>query len=46
LLRTEELLGYNLMSFHNVHFMLELMREIRESIDEDTFQKLKEEWIG
>ena len=46
LLKTEELLGYNLMSFHNVYFMLELMREIRRSIKNGTFQKLKKEWMS
>jgi queuine tRNA-ribosyltransferase/7-cyano-7-deazaguanine tRNA-ribosyltransferase len=46
LLKTEELLGFNLISFHNVHFMLELMREIRKSIDNGDFMNLKKEWFG
>jgi len=46
LLKTEELLGYSLMSFHNLYFMLELMREIRSAIETGTFQRLKKEWIG
>jgi len=46
LLKTEELLGYNLMSYHNVHFMLQLMREIRAAIHEGRFQKLKKEWMN
>jgi queuine tRNA-ribosyltransferase/7-cyano-7-deazaguanine tRNA-ribosyltransferase len=45
LLKTEELLGFNLISFHNVYFMLELMKEIRDAIDTGTYQKLKNEWI-
>jgi len=45
LLKTEELLGYTLVSYHNLYFMLELMREIRKSIDEGTFQKMKKEWL-
>ncbi len=45
LLKTEELFGYTLMSFHNVYFMLELMKEIREAIDENRFQDLKKEWM-
>jgi queuine tRNA-ribosyltransferase len=45
LLKTEELLGFNLISYHNVYFMLELMKEIRKSIQEGTFQKLKKEWL-
>ncbi len=46
LLKTEELLGYNLISYHNVFFMLQLMREIREAIGEKNFHKLKKEWIS
>ena len=46
LLKTEELTGYSLISFHNVHFMLQLMRDIREAIAEGTFQTMKKEWIG
>ena len=45
LLKTEELLGYNLLSFHNIYFILQLMREIRKSIDSKTFKKLKKEWL-
>jgi queuine tRNA-ribosyltransferase/7-cyano-7-deazaguanine tRNA-ribosyltransferase len=45
LLKTEELLGYNLISFHNIFFMIQLMREIRDSIKKSIFQKLKEEWM-
>jgi len=45
LLKTEELIGYNLISYHNVHFFLHLMREIREAIKTETFQKLKNEWM-
>ncbi|MFW6149846.1 MAG: tRNA guanosine(34) transglycosylase Tgt [Atribacterota bacterium] len=46
LLKTEEIVGYNLISFHNVYFMLELMREIREAIKTRTLQKLKKKWMG
>jgi len=45
LLKTEELIGYNLISYHNVYFMLELMKEIRNSIKSGTFNKLKKEWL-
>jgi queuine tRNA-ribosyltransferase/7-cyano-7-deazaguanine tRNA-ribosyltransferase len=45
LLKTEELLGYNLLSFHNIYFILQLMREIRKSIDSKIFKKLKKEWL-
>ncbi len=46
LLKTEELLGYNLISFHNVYFILQLMREIRQAIETEALQKLKKDWMG
>jgi queuine tRNA-ribosyltransferase/7-cyano-7-deazaguanine tRNA-ribosyltransferase len=46
LIKTEELLCFNLISFHNVYFMLELMKDIRDTIDTGTYQYLKEKWIG
>jgi queuine tRNA-ribosyltransferase/7-cyano-7-deazaguanine tRNA-ribosyltransferase len=46
LFKTNELLGFNLISYHNLFFMLELMREIRLSIDENSFLELKKKWLG
>ena len=46
LLKTEELIGFNLLSYHNVFFMLQLMKQIREAINEGTFQVLKKMWMG
>jgi len=45
LLKTNELLGFNLVSYHNLFFMLDLMREIRYSIENSSFQKLKKKWL-
>jgi tRNA-guanine transglycosylase len=45
LCKTGELVGYNLISFHNVYFMLQLMREIREAIETGTFENMKKEWM-
>jgi queuine tRNA-ribosyltransferase/7-cyano-7-deazaguanine tRNA-ribosyltransferase len=45
LFKTNELLGYNLISFHNLFFMLELMREIRRSINESSLHNLKNIWL-
>ena len=45
LLKTNELLGYSLVSYHNLFFMLELMKEIRKSIDDSTFLILKKKWL-
>jgi queuine tRNA-ribosyltransferase/7-cyano-7-deazaguanine tRNA-ribosyltransferase len=44
LLNTSELLGYNLISYHNVYFMINLMKEIREAIASGKFKELKKEW--
>ena len=46
LFRTNELIGYNLISYHNLFFMLELMRGIRQAIDENSFLELKKKWLG
>ena len=45
LLKTQELTGYTLMSYHNVHFMLEFMREIREAISNHSFKEMKKSWM-
>ena len=46
LFKTEELLGFNLISFHNVYFMLQLMKEIRDAIETGAYKQLKKEWLG
>lgn len=45
LFKAHELLAYRLASIHNVHFMLQLMEEIRGAIAEKRFAKLKENWL-
>ncbi|HEC89342.1 MAG TPA: tRNA guanosine(34) transglycosylase Tgt [Thermoplasmatales archaeon] len=45
LLKTEELVGYTLISYHNLYFMLQLMQEIRKAIKTETLDKLKREWM-
>jgi len=45
LFKAEELLAYRLATIHNLHFFLNLMREIRQAIKEDRFLELKREWI-
>jgi len=46
LFKTEELLGFNLISFHNVYFMLQIMKEIRDAIETGAYKQLKKEWLG
>lgn len=44
LFRSRELLAYRLASFHNLCFMENLVAQIRQSIKEGQFLKLKEDW--
>jgi tRNA-guanine transglycosylase len=45
LFRARELLSYNLLSLHNVHFLVNLTKQIRQSILDDKFQNLKKKWL-
>lgn len=40
-----EISGLHLMTIHNVHFLLDLMRKIRKHIDKDTFKKFKKDFL-
>jgi len=46
LFKTSEYTVYNLVSYHNIHFLLQLMRDIRKSIRKKEFNKLKKKWMG
>lgn len=46
LFRSKELLGYRLVSYHNVFFLTNLVKKVREAILSDQFQELKKEWLG
>jgi queuine tRNA-ribosyltransferase len=41
-----EILGLRLVSLHNVHFYLALMRQIREAIGQDRFLEFKKEFLN
>lgn len=43
---SRELSYFRLATIHNIHFMLHLMKEIRESISEGTFTELKVRWLS
>jgi queuine tRNA-ribosyltransferase/7-cyano-7-deazaguanine tRNA-ribosyltransferase len=45
LFRSRELLAYNLLSMHNVYFLINLTKQIRQSILDDNFQSLKKKWL-
>lgn len=45
LMRGKEMLGSTLLSLHNVHFLLSLGARIRQSILDDRFQEVKDEFL-
>lgn len=45
LFRSRELLAYNLLSIHNLYFLINLTKKIRESILKDNFQSFKKKWL-
>lgn len=46
LFRARELLAYRLATYHNLWFITDLMRQIREATQKGRFQKLKKQWLG
>lgn len=46
LFRSRELLSYNLLSLHNVYFLVNLTKQIREAIINGSFQTLKKAWMA
>ncbi|MGD0336962.1 MAG: tRNA guanosine(34) transglycosylase Tgt [Candidatus Omnitrophota bacterium] len=46
LFNTDEILGLRLVSLHNIHFYLELMRKAREAINQDRFREFKKEFLS
>ena len=46
LFKAEEILGLRLMTVHNLHFLLELMREIRAAVHEDRLMEYKRQFFA
>ncbi|MFH1577469.1 MAG: tRNA guanosine(34) transglycosylase Tgt [Candidatus Omnitrophota bacterium] len=46
LFNSEEISGLRLISLHNIHFYLELMRNIREAIQQNRFIEFKKEFLN
>ena len=46
LFKTQELLGYRLMTLHNIYFMTHTTQLIRDALKDGTFDKLKYSWLG
>lgn len=44
--KAKELTYFKLATYHNIHFMLKLMENIRNAINNGNFEKLKKEWIS
>jgi len=42
----DEILAQSLASYHNVYFIVNLVKRIREAILEERFVEMKEEWVG
>jgi queuine tRNA-ribosyltransferase len=42
----EEILGLRLLSLHNVHFLVALMRDARAAVQAGTFQGWSREWLA
>ncbi|MBU1992134.1 MAG: tRNA guanosine(34) transglycosylase Tgt [Patescibacteria group bacterium] len=45
LVTEKEVLGIRLLTIHNIHFLLNLMRQIRESIDDSKFSQFKRKFL-
>lgn len=46
LFKAEEILGLRLATIHNLHFLLTLMQQVRQSIAEDTLPELRNEFFA
>jgi len=46
LMQANEILGLYLASIHNLHFLLDIMRRIRQAIIDGTFAQLKQEMLA
>jgi queuine tRNA-ribosyltransferase len=42
---SDEMLGLRLLSLHNVHFLVALMRAARDAIDNRTFDAWSQRWL-
>jgi queuine tRNA-ribosyltransferase len=46
LLKSEEILGLRLLSIHNLHFYLDLMKRTRTAIEQGTFSTFRAQFVG
>src|SRR5438105_1585643 len=46
LIKAEEILGLRLITLHNLHFYLDLMRQARDKIDKGTLEEFRREFVS
>jgi queuine tRNA-ribosyltransferase len=46
LVKAEEILGLRLITLHNLHFYVDLMRQARDAIENGTFEKLRKNFVA
>ncbi len=46
LIKAEEILGLRLITMHNLHFYLNLMKEARDAIESGTFAELRKTFVA
>jgi queuine tRNA-ribosyltransferase len=46
LIKAEEILGLRLITLHNLHFYLELMRQARAAIEKGMFDEFRKDFVG
>ena len=46
LIKAEEILGLRLITLHNLHFYLDLMRQARERIESQTFDEFRRNFVS
>ncbi len=46
MLKSEEILGLRLVSLHNLHFYLDLMKRARVAIENGTFAEFRRAFVG
>jgi queuine tRNA-ribosyltransferase len=46
LIKAEEILGLRLITLHNLHFYLDLMRQARAAIEKETFEEFRKDFVS
>ena len=46
MIKAEEILGLRLITLHNLHFYLNLMRQARNTIEKGTFDQFRKDFVG